>query len=649
MATFFARLRGHILVVLVLRLLLVFVMYSLARAAFYIYNYDLIAVDTLPQLVPIFLGGLRFDASAIAYTNSLVILLHILPLPCRYEVGYQRAIGWVYWLSNIPMLIFNLGDVVYFRFTTRRTTLDVLREFSNENPLHFLRFFWDYWGVTLIGLVCIVLWVWLYAQIKPSAPSRAKAGVWYYVSSTLAMLVVAGLTVASMRGGFTAVTRPITAANAMVYVDRTQQREVVLNTPFVMLRHIGKTPLPEYRYMSQEEAVRLFNPVYKGGENPSPHAATLRGRNVVLIICESMAREWSGRLNADIDGYEGYTPFLDSLMQHSYTFEDAYANGSKSIDAMPSLLASVPRPGVPFVLSVYSGNELSSIVRLLREDEGYTTAYFHNADNGSMGFDALARQLGYEHYYGRDEFDDDSEYDGIWGIWDEPFLQFFGRTISTLREPFFATEFTTTSHHPFNIPDRYREVFPEGEIPIHKCIRYTDHAIREFFAYARTQPWYMNTLFIITADHSAQGALQEYKNARGAYRIPIIFFDPRGELIGRSTDPVHQSDLMPTLIDLMGLERPVVAFGKNMFRTEGKHWVVSAINSGYQLIMGDYLLQYDGAQVLAVYNMKDDPRLGTNLKDESLPEIAEMRRFLEAYLQQYAERMRTNRLTVLPQ
>ncbi|MDO4707270.1 MAG: sulfatase-like hydrolase/transferase [Porphyromonadaceae bacterium] len=650
MNNLFAQLRcsgnGKLIAVLALRLLLVFLMYSLVRCAFFVYNRDLLGMETWGQLANALRGGLLFDASAIAYTNALVILLHILPMRARHSVGYQRAIGWVYWLSNVPMFVFNLADVVYVRFTGRRTTLDVLEEFSNENPFNFLSFFLSYWGVTLFGLICIALWVWLYRRIRVVSLLRTEATKRYYLASILSMVLIAWLTVAAMRGGFTAATRPIAAANAVAFVDKVQQRELVLNTPFVLIRFIGKAPLPEYRYMSNDEARQIFDPIYRAGEHPSPHAATLQGRNVVLIIWESMAREWVGALNRDIEGYEGYTPFIDSLIQHSYCFENAYAGGLKSIDAMPNLLASLPKPGVPFVVSLYSGNELGSIVRVLSEEEGYTSAYFHNADNGLMGFDAMAKQLGFQHYYGKNEFGDDREHDGRWGIWDEPFLQFFGRTISTLKEPFFVTEFTTTSHHPFNIPSKYRDVFLEGPMPIHKCIRYTDYAIKRFFDYARTQPWYMNTLFVITADHAVAGALPEYADVRGIYRIPMIFFDPQGELVGRSLEAVQQADLMPTLLDLMGLERPMVAFGKSMFMTEGKHWAVSAINSGYQLVMGDLLMQYDGANVLAVYNLKDDPRLTKNIKNEPLPEITEMLRFLKAYLQQYSERMRHNRLVV---
>lgn len=639
-------LQCNVYVALALRLGLVALMYTLMRGIFYLYNKDLLGIDSWHQLGRIFYGGLRFDASAIIYTNVLVILLHLLPLTVRHRPKYQRAIGWIYWLSNIPMLVLNLGDVVYYRFTGRRTSLDVLDEFASEDPLGFVHFLWSYWGITLTGITLVTVWVWLYRRIAVVVRPTLRRPWLYYISSLVLSTVCVGLSIGAMRGGFLHATRPISPANASAYVDKAEQRAMVLNTPFTMLRLIGKPELPPYRFMPDEKATKYFDPIYRPEVQPTPYSGKMRGRNVVVIIWESLAREWVGGLNQDIHDYEGYTPFVDSLLSQSYYFTEAYAGGTKSIDAMPNLFSSVPKPDSPFVLSPYSGNRLSSIAQIAR-DAGYSTAFFHNAPNGSMGFDAMAHQLGFEYYYGKDEFGDNSQFDGSWGIWDEPFLQFVCRTLGSLQEPFLAAEFTTTSHEPYRLPKDYESVFSEGPLPIHRCVRYTDYALRQFFTLARSQPWYANTLFVITADHAVPGVLEQYKNSRGAFRIPMIFFDPQGMLVGSNSEAiVQQADLMPTLIDLLGLERDVVAFGKNMLAPTGANWAVNTISGGYQLIRDNYLLQYDGERLLGVYDYKVDPKLTQNLKNEKLPEVKGHVEFLQAYLQQFSERMRSNSLVV---
>lgn len=635
---------GRMLLQLLIRLLLVMIVYSLCRIIFYIYNADLLGVDNLETWGRIMLGGLRFDLSGVVYTNLLVILLHILPLRQRYSPGYQRAMTISYWVCNIPMLLINLADVVYFRFSGRRTSKAVFNEFANEDPSNFLHFFTQYWPITLTGILLICLWVWAYRRCKIGIERPVQTNYRYYLASTSMMLVSAFFALVSMRGSLMIATRPIGPNHASAYVVRPEQRSMVLNTPFVMIRTAGKHVLPALRYMEESEALSLFNPVRMSYEGD--YAGAMKGRNVVIIIWESLSREWVGSLNTHIDGYQGYTPFLDSLISRSCYWPEAYAGGGKSIDAMPSILASVPRPMTHFVGSPYSGNHLSSLAEALSE-EGYQTAFFHNGHNGSMGFDAMARQLGFEHYYGMNEYGNNSDYDGKWGIWDEPFLQYMTRQLGQLKEPFLAVEFTTSSHDPYKIPAKYRDQFPEGEIPLHKCIRYTDYALKEFFRSASSQPWYSNTIFLITGDHSVPGALEQYKTSVGAFSIPMIIFDPRGELIGeRAHRTVQQADVLPTLIHLLGVDYPVVAFGHNMLSDSEDHFAINALDNTYQMIRGDYVLQYDGQQVVALYDKAKDPMLRNNLRGKQSETEAELVRLMQAYLQSYTNRMRDNRMVV---
>lgn len=630
---------------LLMRMLCVMIMYTLCRLIFFAYNYDLLGIDNMATLWRILSGGLRFDLAALIYTNALVILLSIIPFGVRYRAGYQRVLSWVFMLCNAPAIILNLGDVVYYRFSGRRTTLSVLDEFAGENGLGFLRFLASYWGITLVGLglLCLLWWLAFRFYVTNIRPS-ALAPRYYYPLSILASLLLIVGCVGGVRGGFRASTRPIAPSAAAAYTQRPEQVAMVQNTPFTMIRLADKVVLPAYQYMDEAEASKLFDPLRISPEQ-SPRTGQFAGRNVVIIIWESLAREWIGSLNRDIDGYQGYTPFVDELIDRSYTFGRAYAGGGKSIDAMPAILASVPRPQSPFVLSPYSGNRLSSIVDAVAE-QGYYTAFFHNAHRGSMGFDAMAQQLGYKHYYGLEDYGDQSQFDGKWGIWDEPFLQYMVKTLSGFPQPFLATEFTTSSHEPFDIPKEYEATFPKGRHPMHRSIAYSDMALRRFFQAARQTDWYDNTLFVITADHAVAGDLQEYKNSAGLYSIPIIFFDPRGSLIGLDQSTVvQQADIVPTLVDLLGIQRPMVSFGHNMFNPSEPHMAVSTLDGAYQLIQGDYALHYDGVQTLGLYNLKQDRMMRRNLKDTETQTVAQMERVMQAWLQSFSYRMRENKLT----
>ena len=106
--------------------------------------------------------------------------------------------------------------------------------------------------------------------------------------------------------------------------------------------------------------------------------------------------------------------------------------------------------------------------------------FFHGAPNGSMGFTGLSNIMGFDNYFGKNEFNDDSLYDGYWGIWDEPFFQFAKNKIDGMRKPFFATLFSLSSHEPFKVPKNYENKYPTGEIDMHQVVGYTDDALRKF-------------------------------------------------------------------------------------------------------------------------------------------------------------------------
>jgi phosphoglycerol transferase MdoB-like AlkP superfamily enzyme len=252
---------------------------------------------------------------------------------------------------------------------------------------------------------------------------------------------------------------------------------------------------------------------------------------------------------------------------------------------MPSVLSSIPMMGEPFLLTPSAMNRVGGLARELG-GTGYETGFFHGAQNGSMGFEAFARNSGFRHYYGRTEFDADKrfggekEFDGMWAIWDEPFLQFMERTLTEqLREPFAAAVFTASSHHPYRIPEQYEKQFPDNpDNPMHRCVRYLDLSLRRFFEAAAKEPWFKRTLFVITGDHTNASSRPEYQTLWGLFRVPVIFYDPTGEIFcpERRQGPVQQIDIMPTVLSALKYNRPYVAFGQDVLSTpDSLLWAVT--------------------------------------------------------------------------
>lgn len=643
------------ILLLIGHLLLVYVIYMVTRVAYVLENgtafADLLSTNDIGNLIE---GSLRFDTTAILYTNVIIILMVLLPYPLKYKA---KATRWIFTLVNGLAIAMNLADAVYFRFTGRRTTMTVLQEFQNEDNIGSIMTteIMRHWYLVLTGVVLTwCLWqfsTWAFRKVEMSGYASKTWKAKTIACNMIALVVIIPLCIGGMRGGFTTAVRPITISNANQYVVHPQDAAVILNTPFSIIRTIGKHTFKDPGYFTQEELDNIYSPIHA----PSDSAIAKR-KNVVILIVESFGREYIGALNKDLDGgrYKGYTPEVDKIVEQSLTFDFSFANGRKSIDGMPSILSSIPMFVEPFFLTPSSMNDVSGIAGELGK-VGYQTAFFHGAENGSMGFQAFANKTGFQRYYGRTEYNEDksfggdNDFDGTWAIWDEPFLQFYAKKMSEMKEPFLTAVFTASSHHPFNIPEKYKDVYKDdGPNTLHKCIRYTDHALGEFFRKASKAPWFKNTIFVITSDHTNGVDHPVYGTDLGVYSAPIIIYDPSGEIKAERRHCIAQQiDIMPTLLSHLGYKNSYVAFGQDLFSTKDEDtWAVSYNNGIYQFVKGDCFVQFDGKDVTGVYNFRNDQMLLNNIKRKTGNTEKSMEWQLKAIIQSYMQRMIGNKLVL---
>ena len=650
----FTVLTGPIVSVLVI-LLLAYVVYFVARMVFYAENHSLYSDITSSHFLELLRGGLTFDTTAILYTNALWVLMVLFPLHVKETKVYYRVCRWVFVVVNMLSLVVNLCDTVYFRFSMRRTTTTVFQEFENEGNLGgiFLTEALSHWYFfVLAALMAWGLWkLYLTPRMAGLIPKDVPLKL-YYPVMLVSLLAFIPFCVAGMRGGWTRDVRPITISNANNYCNHPTEAGLVLNTPFSLIRTISKNKFEVITYYTNKaELEAVFNPIH----HPKP-THPFRKKNVVVIIIESFGREYIGAYNQHLvsQGYKSCTPFADSLIMKggALTYTHSYCNGRKSIDGMPSILSSIPMFVEPFFLSPYSVNYVSGLADCLN-DKGYETAFFHGAERGSMGFLAFARATKFKEYYGREDFkadprtQGDKDFDGWWGISDDPFMQYYCTKMSEMKEPFMTALFTLSSHHPFRVPDAYKDVFKEEnpDMPIYKVIRYTDMALRHFFDAARQQPWYNNTVFAITSDHTNMSAFDEYRTDIGGFCSPVIFFDPSGEMGSGMVDAIaQQTDIMPTLLGYLGYDKPFLSFGLDLLTTPAEDtWAVNYLNGIYQYVKYGHVLQFDGRKTVAIYALTD--RLMKRNLIGKVPQQEKMERELKAIIQQYMERMTENRLT----
>jgi phosphoglycerol transferase MdoB-like AlkP superfamily enzyme len=619
-------------------LLLVYMVYQVARIEYWLENYSY-----LNYTFDVWRGGLMFDTSAILYTNALYVVLILFPLHYKETRIYHKICKWIFVIVNGLALVINLADSVYFRYTMRRTTSTVFDEFSSEGNLSSIigKEFLSHWYLVL--LFALIMWFLWKFYATPSINVKALNKWKYNVACLLSLILFTPFCIAGMRGGFATAVRPITISNAMQYTERPTDAPLVLNTPFSFLRTIDTNVfvVPHY-FDSTDEMEAVYTPVHTSSDS-----LQMDKKNVVILIVESFGREYIGALNKTLeDGkYKGYTPCVDSLISKSTTFSHSFCNGRKSIDGMPSILSSIPMFVEPFILTPSSMNDYTGLAGILAK-EGYETAFFHGAQNGSMGFQAFAQKIGFQRYYGRTEYEEScgtDDFDGTWAIWDEPFLQYFAKEMSKMKQPFMTSVFTASSHHPFAVPEKYKKQFTEEELEIHKCIRYTDMSIGRFFDTASRQPWFKNTIFVLTSDHTNMSNHAEYQTDLGGFCSPIIIYDP-SHPEGKTLDKIAQQiDILPTIMGMLHYSKPYFGFGIDVLNTPKEDtWAVNYLNGYYQYVRYGYVLQFDGTATTAVYSL-DDKLMKNNIKGKVAVQ-QKMEQELKAIIQQYMVRMTQDRM-----
>lgn len=626
-----------------------YIVFMLARVIFFLVNYSYFAPYMDANLAwEMLQGGMKFDTTALLYINGLYILMAMIPLHLKEKKSYYKVSKFTYITLNAIALIANLADSVYFQFTGRRSTATVFSEFSNEGNITAILFkeMLSHWYLVLAFV--IIIWAMWKLYRTPQESTKLKKSS-YYITQSIAFVAVVGLSVIGIRGGVGKAVRPITLSNANQYVNRPIETAVVLNTPFSVIRTLDKKTFEIPNYMTDEEMASTYSPLHTPADSTK-----FTPRNVVVLIMESFGKEYSAWLNRHErpEEYPGYMPFLDSIAQQGITYRYSFSNGRKSIDGMPSVLSGIPMFIEPFFLTPASLNKVSSIASELNK-KGYNTAFFHGAPNGSMGFEAYSRAAGFSKYYGMDEYKADGlyqpeHYDGTWALWDEEFLQFYANKMNSMEEPFMTSVFTASSHHPYVVPERYKAQYPEGKVLIEKCVAYSDMALRRFFDAIKDQPWYNNTLFVITADHTNEAHHPEYLTDLGLFEVPVIFYAPNGSITPAYHEDIiaQQIDIMPTVLNYLGYDRPYVSFGIDLFNNpEGKDFAVNYINGIYQFVQGDLLLQFDGTKSIGLYDIKTDRLLRNNLLGTRTEQSA-MEHKLQAIIQSYMQRMNTDNLVV---
>ncbi len=619
------------------RIALIIVILFLCRILFYTLNKQAFSNITFTSLSRIFLYGIRFDLATISMLNSVFIIFSLAPVILLSKKWYQTFLKILFIIVNTALICVNVIDIKFFEFSKKRLTFDIFNSewLGNDFITLIPHFIADYWFVLLMFIGFTYLLIKLYPNYNSEHLKLDKMTAIPIITRWTIRILILGFFIVASRGGLQ--LKPLSIITAARYTN-SQNAPIVLNSGFTIIKTADNQLIKHQNFFTEEELNKIYSPILQF----TPKDADKK--NIVLIILESFGKEYSGYLNNN----KGYTPFLDSLMKRSLVFTNCFANGTSSIEALPSILSSIPSLiGEPFITSAYSGNNINGIASCLKH-EGYSSYFYHGGHNGTMNFDNFSLMSGIEKYYGFNEYPkkNTQDQDGAWGIFDEPYLQYVANELNTKQQPFCAGIFTLSSHHPYKIPKHLQNKFPKGELINHESIGYSDYALNRFFETAQKMPWFKNTIFVLTADHTAQSEGGFYSSQVGRYAVPLIFYSPTDTTFtGLSGNTCSQSDIFPSLLDYLGYNKPFISFGQSLFQDSVPHYSISRLNNVYQIIYDTIIIASDGEKIISIKTLNNNTLTDVNISDSLPKHMQDIFTFKQAIIQQFNNRMIDNKLT----
>ncbi len=622
------------------------VIYSLIRAGFLIYNYNRLGQFSVSEIFSSFLIGLRFDISSIFYINIFPLVLLNLPGKIFRNKYYEGTIFTLLVVINLIMIIISFSDFGYYNITERRLSYELYFMISDIITIlpglivtHYI--------ITIVILFTAVIVIWLSNKfIKSFYVSHPRKST--FIRELLFLIVLILSSVIAIRGGLQ--LKPIRQANAFQN-ENLELGYLALNTPYTVIRSYFQDNIKAVNNLDYNDALTTVREMISTDKDQfiddefpflriTESDSGINKMNVVIFIMES----WSANFCGSITGKKSFTPFFDSLSEHSILFTNFYANGQRSIEGVPSITASIPSLfDISIIGSRAELNNIKGLGSILKE-AGYTTSFHHGAKSGSMGFDGFTKLAGFDNYFAKEDMSyyDDDDTDGMWGICDEPFFIESAKNIDRFNKSFCSIIFSLSSHDPFRIPDKRKSLFEKysGETDLERSIRYSDFSLQKFFEYIKTKSWYDNTIFLITADHTLFNNRKDFKST---FHIPLLIFNPKNSAGTKYENVASQMDMLPSLINILNITTKHSSMGKSI-SDKKERFVVFRFQNEYTILTDEFRLANDLEKAPRLYY--SDGSSDADLSKD-MPETAtDLNKKLLAYLQIVSDCVAQNKIYI---
>lgn len=602
-----------VLIIVIMGLLI----FSLARVMLFIINFDTFSTYSVGDIISTFIGGLRFDLSILLTLLSPWIILLLLPIK---NMIFHKIILWCIFVEYVVLGFVAGTDVGFYTERGRHITNDF---FLLSNDLGFIiDIIPSYiFPIILLVAVCIVLgYFWRkFANIKLKPDFKLPL-------SLLIFIILIPLLYIPIRGNLD--VKPIHIIDA--FDKDATLGNLKLNGVFSIFKYSdeGVIDLSKYSFFDNATAQEIVDNFTISRENCNTNiieSLSNKGVNIVFIILEGVSAQL---VDSFSNNNLGLTKNIDNLSLKSIKFKNHYSPNRRSISSLQAMMTGIPPigsiPSIGFGLESYFTGNIGQVF----VDNGYNTLFIQSAKRRSYYMDSISKSLGFEKYYGKEDIPiilDYKDKDGAHFGWDYETLMFLSGKIDELytknRNPFLAFTFLGTTHDPLpELPSEFNVFDPKSDSDANfkNTVIYTDWAIGEFMNSIKDKPYFDNTVFIISSDHSVAKIIAT--SHPYDHLIPLMIYSPKMDKSVEIDYITTHLDMSQTLYDIANFDN-VSKVGSLFCKDE---------NSLAMLFNGDLITMVTGD---GHASLTFDKVISSDLKDNSTARLQTLQNYLKAYHQ----------------
>ncbi len=591
-------------------------LFALARLGLLAYNQALIADTPAGTFVESFVNGARFDLRLIVY---LCIPLSLSLLSVTAMRARRLHVAWLTFATSL-CLFFAVVELNFYREFHQRLN-SLVFQYMQEDIGTVASMIWNGFPVLRLLLawaLATLLLAWLFRCVERAtrACGRAAPPSWPVRTAVFVLLLLVCVVAArgtlrsgpplrwgdayttdSMFANHLGLNGTLTLVDAAEnffsdHRDNSWKATLPAEEAKQITRDLLLTPRDELIDADVAAVRRVYTPPVEG---QLPQV-----RNVVVILMESMAGRYIGAMG----NQDGITPNFDALAKEGLLFQRVFSNGTHTHQGMFATMACFPNlPAFEYLMRMPEGSHQFSGLPQLLSARGYDDVYVYN---GSFAWDnqsGFFANQGMRNFVGRDDFVDPVFIDPTWGVSDQDMFSRGADELAKLGsqgKPFYALLQTLSNHTPYALPEDLpvEPVTGHGSLDQHlTAMRYADWALGQFFAKARQQPYFKDTLFVVLGDHGFGNDEQITEMDLSRFSIPLLLIGPGvQETFGNSRDTVgSQIDVVPTIMGRLGQPVQQQCWGRDLLALpEGDAGVAVIKPSGSDqtvgLVTGDNIL-----------------------------------------------------------